>query len=54
MHPRLAPLQARSLANLSPAVVVTAEFDPLLDQGDAYAEALRARASRPNSSKGPA
>ena len=42
MDPRLAPLQAQSLANLPPAVIVTAEFDPLRDQGAAYAEALRA------------
>lgn len=41
MDPRLAPLQAQSLANLPPAVVVTAEFDPLRDQGAAYAEAMR-------------
>lgn len=42
LDPRLAPLQAKSLANLPPAVVVNAEFDPLRDQGAAYAEALRA------------
>lgn len=40
--PRLAPMQAASLAGLAPAVVVTAEFDPLRDEGQAYAEALRA------------
>lgn len=40
--PRFAPLQAKSLAKLPPAVVLTAEFDPLRDQGAAYAEALRA------------
>jgi acetyl esterase/lipase len=39
--PTVAPLRGR-LADLPPAIVVTAEFDPLRDEGIAYADALRA------------
>jgi acetyl esterase len=53
MDPRLAPLQAQSLANLPPAVVVTAEFDPLRDQGAAYAEALRTAGGQAELIEGP-
>jgi acetyl esterase/lipase len=39
--PRLSPLRAPSLAGLAPAIVVTAGFDPLHDEGEAYARRLR-------------
>src|SRR5439155_26614079 len=39
--PRLSPIKAADVSGLAPALIATAGFDPLLDQGELYAKRLR-------------
>ena len=40
-NPRMSPLLCRDLSDMPPAFIITAEFDPLKDEGIAYAHRLK-------------
>jgi len=41
-NPRLSILQAKNVKGVAPATIIAAEIDPLLSEGQAYAEKLKA------------
>ena len=51
---RFSPLHAPDLAGVAPALLLLAEYDPLLDEGLAYGRRLQAAGVRSRSTSAPA